>query len=141
MKQPWILVLATSSMVHASGCDDCGRRLVFFTTVEDSSGAAVANATVTVDCVDASDGSHLSEIDTTDATGAAAPAVHALNRECPEDAHLNASYFRSCSISVRAAGFVEWTRQLSGAELDALPEHSAGQAGAGVRIEATLSNQ
>ncbi len=123
-----------------SGCDDeCGRRLFFFTTVTDSSSVAVEAATVTVECVDAYDEAHLSETSTTDEAGEASPAVHALNRDCPEAPELHSSYFQTCSITVWAEGFQEASRMLSGAELDDLPENDAGQAGHGVRVTFTLT--
>lgn len=124
-----------------AGCGECGRRLFFFTNVTDSAQAPVAGATVTVDCTDASDGVRLSAQGSTDATGAAAPGVHAQNRDCPSNRDAHSAYFQRCSITVRAAGFRVDTRTLLGADLDALPEESAGQAGHGVRLAFTLARQ
>lgn len=121
-----------------SGCGECGRRLFFFTEVTDQMGGPVESAAVTVECVDAHDGSQLSDSAVTDSTGRASPAVHALNRECPDNAEAHASYFRSCTITVDATGYDVVSRSLSGEELDGLPEGSAGEAGHGVKIEITL---
>ena len=135
------ILVTIGCLLLFSGCGECGRRLFFFTDVTDPSETKVEGATVSVRCVDARDGSSLMDSATTDSSGAASPAPHALNRECPSDAQAHASYFESCEVTVTAPGFQEATRSFSGAELDDLPEESAGQAGHGVRLEVALTPQ
>jgi hypothetical protein len=113
--------------------------LFFVTTVTDSSNTAIENATVTVDCVDAHDGAQLADMAVTDSSGRASPVARAPNRACPADRITNSSFFRSCTLTVSAAGFGEESLMLSGADLDALPPSDEGEAGVGVRVTVVLT--
>ena len=137
-----LLTTLAVSVGLAAGCGQCGRRLFFFLTVENSSGEPIKGAAVALSCIDADDGSTLSDEDTANATdeyGETETAVHALNRECPEDSSAHSSYFSSCEIVVQATGYETRTVQLSSSAIDSLPEgKSVGQAGHSVALVITV---
>jgi len=126
------------ALLWLAGCDQCGRRLFFVVEVRSDDGAPIAGATVSIACLDAADRSELTSEATSDDKGEAVPAVHALNRQCPEDPFPHAAFFESCTISVRAGGLADQTIRLTGPDLDALPPVSFGQAGDGVLVRVTL---
>lgn len=131
--------VAASMLLGPAGCNECGRRLYFFTEVEDDSGTPVEGAALELSCVDAEGGELLTAEAASNASGEAVLVVHAPNRECPDDAFAHSSYFESCTIEAHADGFDERVVELDGQALDELPRTDrAGEAGHGVTLQVTL---